>query len=117
VGSRRRTGRSTDLDAKPFVPLLQLTAHTGKEIRRVGLDAVKPDLQRAWLSINDDAARRMQWVLVSGWWATGPGRCHQLMSVIIPEPVGHGCDDSLPRSVTSTVSGTITVRLVTWSRY
>jgi len=65
---------------------------TCKEIRRVDLDAVKPDLQRARLSIHDDAARRMQRVLVSGSWATGPGRCHH-MSVIIPEPVGHGCDD------------------------
>jgi DNA invertase Pin-like site-specific DNA recombinase len=32
----------------------------------VDLDAVEFDLQRARLPINDDAAGRMQWVLISG---------------------------------------------------
>ncbi len=75
------------------MPLLQLAAHTSEEIMRVNLDAVELDRQRARLFINDDAAGRMQRVLVSGSRATGPGLCHQLIFVIIPEPVRHGCDD------------------------
>ena len=75
------------------MPLLQLAAHPSEEIMRVDLDAVELDLQRARLLINDDAAGRMQRVLVSGSRVTGPGLCHQLISVIIPEPVRHSCDD------------------------
>ena len=75
------------------MPLLQLAAHPSEEIMRVDLDAVELDLQRARLLINDDAAGRMQRVLVSGSRVTGPGLYHQLISVIIPEPVRHGCDD------------------------
>lgn len=73
--------------------LLQLAAHPREEIMRIDLDAVQLDPQRARLAIHNDAAGRMQRVLVSGSRVTGPGLCHQLISVIIPEPVRHSCDD------------------------
>jgi hypothetical protein len=79
-----------DLGAKPFVPL-QLAAHTREEITRIDVDAVELDLQRARLCINDDAAGRMQRVLVPCYWDTGLRR--QLISVIVPGRFHQSCDD------------------------
>ena len=93
--SRRNTGQLADLDAKPLMPLLQLAADPREEIMRVDLDALELDPQHARFLINDDAAGRMQWVLVAGSRGTRAHGCHQLISVIIPEPVRHGRDDFL----------------------
>lgn len=90
MATRRSTSQLTDFGAEPFMPLFQLAAHPGEEVMCVHADAFEFDPECARLLSNDDAAGRTQRVLVRGCRRTGPDLCHQLISVIIPEPVRHG---------------------------
>ena len=74
------------------MPLLELTADSGEEVTRVDVDTAQRDRQFARLAVDDDAARRTQRMFACPG-ATRPGSGHQLVAVIVSEPVREACDD------------------------
>ena len=93
--NRCRPPPLTNLHPEPVVALLHFAAHRGEKIIRVNGDAVQLHREHAVLRVDHDAAGWMQPVRVGGLRGVRARPCHQLVSMVISEPVRHSGDDLL----------------------